>query len=409
LRIVIEQSMTDWILQTHFDSLSELIPHIRDRSSSVRVAAELDGLVIAGEESVEIAKGVLASPESEEGVSAATLVAFELQATTLYPDILNLLCGKNPYLRNGVRSGLRLSNIKPAVHELLRMARDAEPPAQIAIFDVLSFHRIQVKMDFQQLLKVDDPEARCLLLECLGRSRNANLVATFSQDTDPKIKKAFWKAMARSGHPDVVNACRRCCVQELPCHDAIRFLGVIGSSKDVNLLLKLSKHEATAVPAVEAMGILGATELIPTIITALVNPVTSQAAAVALERISGRGVPRNDPPPPPEHLTEDELDFWFHPGDPILEAVEAWWKQNHYYFEPGKRYQAGRCVSDNPLGPVFEELPDDIRMDIYLRQRALDSANTPDWELETWPKHHRNPAWASRQGSSLHQSSRTTL
>lgn len=101
--------MTDWILQTHFDSLSELIPHIRDRSSSVRAAAELDGLVIAGEESVEIAKGVLASPESEEGVSAATLVAFELQATTLCPDILNLLCGKNPYLRNGVRSGLRLS------------------------------------------------------------------------------------------------------------------------------------------------------------------------------------------------------------------------------------------------------------------------------------------------------------
>jgi uncharacterized protein (TIGR02270 family) len=399
--------MNDWIVQTHFKSLAELMRHVGKRSSSARIAAELDGLMIAGDESIALAEEVVREPQSEEEVAAATLVSFELQATTLYPYIWNLLCGKNPDLRNGARCGLRLSNIKPAVHELLRMARDAEPTAQIAIFDVLSFHRIQVTVDFQQLLKVDDPEVRCLLLGCLGRSKNASLVARFSQDTDPKIKKAFWKAMARSGHPDVVKACRRSCVQEQPCHDAIRFLGVIGSSRDFNLLLQLSNHEATAVPAMEAMGILGATELIPSIIKALGNPVTSQAAAVALERISGRGVPRNDPPPPPDHLTEDELDFWFHPGDPIPEAAETWWKQNHYYFETGKRYQAGQCVSDDPLGPVFDELPDEIRMDIYLRQRALDSANTPDWELETWPRYHKNPAWASRQ-SPGHQNSRIT-
>lgn len=405
---MILQSMTDCLLQFHFDSLAELIRHIGDRTSAVRVAAELDGLVVAGEESRDIAKGVLENPDSAEEVAAATLVAFELQATTLCPDILNLLCGKNLELRNGVRCGLRLCKIRPVVNDLLRLASYAEPTAKIAILDVLTFHRIPVHMDFLQLLKVDDPETRLLLLECLGRSRNAILVSTFSQDTDPKVKKAFWKAMARSGHPDVVNSCRRSCVQERPCHDAIRFLGVIGSSKDFNLLLQLSKHEATAVPAVEAMGILGATELIPSIIKALGNPVTSQAAAVALERISGRGVPRNDPPQPPDHLTEDELDFWFHPGDPIPEAAETWWKQNHYYFETGKRYQAGQCVSDDPLGTVFDELTDDIRMDIYLRQRALDSANTPDWELETWPKYHKNPAWASRQSPSVNQNSRTT-
>jgi uncharacterized protein (TIGR02270 family) len=400
--------MTDWIVQTHFDSLAELISHIGDWSSAVRLVAELDGLAIAGDESAVLAKEVLAEPQTEEEVAAATLVAFELQATTLFPDVLNLLRGQSLEIRNGGRCGLRLCNIKPVVDELLRMASDAKTPTGISAFDVLTFHRIRLEMQLEQLLIVDAPEDRLLLLEGLGRSRNANLVASFSKDTDPKIKKAFWKAMARSGHPDVVNSCRRSCVKERPCHDAIRFLGVIGSSKDFNLLLQLSNHEATAVPAMEAMGILGATDLIPTIIKALGNPVTSQAAAVALERISGRGVPRNDPPPPPDHLTEDELDFWFHPGDPIPEAAETWWKQNHYYFETGKRYQAGRCVSDDPLGTVFDELPDEIRMDIYLRQRALDSANTPDWELETWPKYHKNPAWASRQSPSVNQNSRTT-
>ena len=392
---------------THFDSLSDLVRSIGDRSRAVRADAELDGLVIAGDESVALARDVVRDPQSEEAVAAATLVAFELQATPLYSDVLNLLRGQNPEFKDGVRYGLRLCNIKPIVNELLRVANDAEPPSRIAAFDVLTFHRKRVEMELEQLLKIENAQDRCLLLECLGRSRKANLVATFSQDTDPMIKKAFWRAMARSGHPDIVNRCRRSCVQEQPCHDAIRFLGVIGSSIDFNLLQQLSNHDATAVPAVEAMGILGATEIIPTIIKAVSNPVTAQAAAVALERISGRGVPRNDPPPPPDHLTEDELDFWFHPGDPIPEAATTWWKQNHYYFETGKRYQAGQCVSEDPLGPVFDKLPDDIRMDIYLRQRALDSANTPDWELETWPKYHRNPTWASRQRPSVHQNSRT--
>jgi uncharacterized protein (TIGR02270 family) len=399
--------MADWIVQTHFDSLAELICQISDRASALRAVAELDGLAIADDESFAVAKDILADPQTEEAVSAATLVAFELQATTLYTGVLKLLYGQNPEFQNGVRSGLRLCNVKPIAAELRRMADEVETPARIAILDVLTFHRIPVQIDFQQLPKVEDPEVRFLLLESLGRSKNTNSVATFFRDTDPKIRKAFWNAMARSGYPDIVNLCRRRCVQDQPCHDAIRFLGVIGSSDDFKLLLRLIMSDATAIPAVEAMGILGATELIPTIIKALGNPVTSQAAAVALERISGRGVPRNDPPPPPDHLTEDELDFWFHPGDPIPEAAETWWKQNHYYFETGKRYQAGRCVSDDPLGTVFDELPDEIRMDIYLRQRALDSANTPDWELETWPKYHRNPAWASRQ-SPGHQNSRIT-
>lgn len=388
--------MTIAILQTHYDSLSVLVRSVGDRSSAVRADAELDGLVIAGDESVMLAKEVLTDPQSEEEVAAATMVACELQSTTLYPAVLNLLYGQNPELQNGVRSGLRLCNINPVIDELLRMTNEVETPAKIAILDVLTFHRMPVRMDLQQLSKVDDPENRCLLLECLGRSRNANLVATFSQDTDPTIRKAFWKAMARSGHPDIVNRCRRRCVEGQPCHDAIRFLGVIGSSEDFNLLRRLSRDEAAATAAVEAMGILGATELIPDIIAALANPVTSQAAAGALERISGRGVPRNDPPPPPDHLTEEELDFWFHPGDPIPEAAKTWWKQNHYYFEAGKRYQAGRCVSDNPLGPVFEDLPDEIRADVYLRERAIFPDTTPDWELETWPRYQRNPAWASQ-------------
>ena len=192
--------MTNAIFQTHYDSLSDLIRSIGDRSSAVRAEAELDGLMLAGEESVAIAEQHLREPQSEETVAAATLVAFALQAITLYPKVLNILCGENSEFQTGASLGLRLSNIGSVVRELLGLVGDSQPKARIAILDVLSFHRVQVPGDVRGLLKIEEPETRCVLLDSLGRSGNASLVASFSQDTDPQIKKAFWKAMARSGH-----------------------------------------------------------------------------------------------------------------------------------------------------------------------------------------------------------------
>jgi hypothetical protein len=68
--------MTNTIFQTHFDSLSDLVRSIGDRSSAVRAEAELDGLILAAEESVPLAEQHLMEPQSEESVAAATLVAF---------------------------------------------------------------------------------------------------------------------------------------------------------------------------------------------------------------------------------------------------------------------------------------------------------------------------------------------
>jgi len=57
---------------------------------------------------------------------------------------------------------------------------------------------------------------------------------------------------------------------------------------------------------------------------------------------------------------------------------------------PARRYQAGLDVTDDPLGPVFEQLPLTVGYDIYLRERAL-TPGTPDWELETWAWRQKDP------------------
>jgi hypothetical protein len=59
----------------------------------------------------------------------------------------------------------------------------------------------------------------------------------------------------------------------------------------------------------------------------------------------------------------------------------------------------GISVSDDALGPHFDELPDRSRRDVYFRQRCLFNNQTPDWELETWPQYQRNPAWSHQKRS----------
>lgn len=87
---------------------------------------------------------------------------------------------------------------------------------------------------------------------------------------------------------------------------------------------------------------------------------------------------------------ENELDLW-EPQAPVGAArARDWWKTKAARFGRSKRYQAGLNVSDDPLGPVFDQLPLAIRYNVYLRERALTSA-TPDWELEMWTWKQKNP------------------
>jgi hypothetical protein len=73
-----------------------------------------------------------------------------------------------------------------------------------------------------------------------------------------------------------------------------------------------------------------------------------------------------------------------------VRGARAWWDANAPRFESTGRYQAGLRVSDEPLGPVFDQLPATVRYDVYLRERAL-VPGTPDWELETWTWRQRCP------------------
>jgi hypothetical protein len=146
---------------------------------------------------------------------------------------------------------------------------------------------------------------------------------------------------------------------------------------------------------VAALGRLGFAGAIPTLLYLLDEPGLGETAASAIVRIAGGDLPRGAVPEPPHGTSDDDLDVW-EPIAPVdAPRAREWWAARAPGFDPKKRYQAGMCVSDDPLGPLFDRLPPGARNDVYLRQRALVS-DTPDWELETWTWQQRQPRAKSR-------------
>lgn len=388
--------MSDWVLETHFVSLGDLIPEINLRSSAERVDAELDGVVLGESDSVDYCVEVLREPEAPELLAAVTLAVFKMQVTGLYPETLKYLNGDSPEFREAVRLGLRLSSIAPVIGDLRQLARseNTKLETRVAVADLLSFHRVRFELAENGFDTLEEPDLRCQWLGAVGRMRLTHWLDQFASDTDPKIRKQFWKAMARARHPETMALCCQRVVDRQPCYDAIRFLGLIASPEEAQVLRRVAQGEHR-VPAIEALGLYGGTEIIGDLVRWIADEDVAQVAALALERVTGRGVPRNDPGEPPTHLTEDELDFWSDPGKPKAHEVERWWKQNRYAYQAAQRYQAGQVVSQNPLGPIFDQLPDEIREAVYLRACARQGESVPDWELETWPKYQRRPDWAS--------------
>lgn len=391
--------MTSLVSDQHFAILGDqLEADLGSASRANRAADNLDALALYWSSGAEIPADLVAGSETRGEIAALVLTGDRIQDYSIVARILDKRA-PTPEMWNGIRLGLRLS--QPAAwRQLLSELLFGEDAWGVAIaMDVLLFHRQLVDVDPVPLLQHDDPMIRRIVVGALGRSLDRNStkgIAIALSDTDATVRREALRAAARFGLPELSERCVAMSTGQRPCLNAIRFLGVVGDHEDFGLLRQLAETDSTASAAVEAMGILGAAELIPDIVAAVSHPLTSHTAAAAIERISGRSLPRSAPPEPPAHLTEEELDFWFHPGEPVAEAAEEWWQQSATDFQSGKCYQAGRCVSDDPLGPGFNDLPDEVRRDLYLRQRARDYQNTPDWELETWPRHQRIPNWASQ-------------
>jgi HEAT repeat protein len=290
---------------------------------------------------------------------------------------------------------LRLATIDSIADELSALA--AEPVDDYATAtarDCLAFHRRPVVVPVAATFDALPEDVAWLTAEARGRSGtwDAALIARLVSHPSPAVKGSALKNAARSGFRGVLDFCRSA-PDEPSMRHCIEFLGVVGTHDDLPRLQRLATggDSTLARSAIVALGKLGLVAALPTLLYLLDESQLAKSAATAIERISGEHVPRGAAPPPPENLSEEELDVW-EPEAPIdVGAAREWWSSRAPHFDPKKRYQAGVNVTDDALGSAFDQLPQRLRRDVYLRERAL-AKNAPDWELDTWPRRQRNPS-----------------
>lgn len=360
-----------------------------------RCEANLDALRIAGDEGLAIGQGAMEDDPEAAGVVAILLA----ESTTNRPEsgrrAVELLDHESPEIRQAAWRGLRLAksgNLEAPLRDLVAEGAWTFPSA--AALDILAFHRLGAEWTLEGLPEEDGDDLAWLLAEAGGRipgvweSRHLTMVLGHAS---PRVREAALRASARSGLAGLPQVCREAAERMKPeDSEAISFLGVVGAAEDIPRLQRVLRDDGVAVAGIQALGRLGLPAGVPILLASLGSETLAEPAAKAIWRITGQKVPRGKPPDPPAGMSEDDLDFW-EPVAPVdADATDLWWRSQQAGFDPNKRYQAGLCVSDDPLGAVFDELPMAIRYDVYLRERTL-TPGTPDWELETWCWQQRDP------------------
>jgi len=391
------------VIRTHLENTAELLALMETANSTCestawfeeickRCEANLDGLRLAELYAIEMVRELLPDDPEVAAVLALLLADTDCDRANGARQSIELLSHAVAAVRNSARWGLRLANCRCTSAPLLDLTRLLTGTCTPAAFEILAFHRIELPPSIG--LAECPEETLWLFLEATGRSNlpwsEADL-QFFATHQSQRIRQSALRASARRASPSLLEFCRAAtAIEHLAAHETIEFLGLVGTADDLDLLYEATSRSTIAIASLNGIARLGSPLSLPILLECLGLPDLSESAASAIERITGTKVPRDSPHPPTLEMTEDELDLWepVAPVDGV--ATRKWWSANASRFDPEKRYQVGLCVSDDPLGKVFDQLPLNIRYDVYLRQRAL-VPGTPDWELETWSWKQRSP------------------
>src|SRR5262245_24968019 len=393
----------DIVLHEHVALASELLASLRSACLEGTGPDSLDDLWARAEVNVDALRldlsaaidvALAAIPDDPDVASVTAILLGESALPDGASRVTTLLRDPSCDVRDVTVWGLRLATIENIADALCTLA--AEPVDDYATAtarNCLAFHRRSVVVPVPATFDALPEDVAWLTAEARGRSGawDAALLARLFSHPSPAVKGAALKNAARSGFRGVLDFCRSAPDDPAtwPC---IAFLGVVGNHEDLPRLQRLatSGDVKLARPAVTALGRLGLVAALPTLLYLLDEPQLADSAASAIEPISGDEVPRGAAPPPPEALSDEELDVWASAAPIAVERAREWWASRAPSFDPKKRYQAGWNVTDDPLGSVFDQLPQRLRRDVYLRERVL-AKNTPDWELDTWPRRQRQP------------------
>ncbi len=387
------------LLEDHFDELDFLWEQ-RERivfdidydlndftAHEERAWAHLDGLKLGREHSLDLARPHL----DGDAVGAATAAAFiflAMERSELVAELMERFTAGGPEVREGIRIALRHREIGAVLAQLREATESGDPDLRSAAIDILAFHRLPCPAIHPEWLTDGDPLVRARLTAALGRGApgtwSPTQLGVMLDMADPVPRMAALAASARLGMAGLAGLCRQVAMQtENLAPEALAFLGVVGGPEELEFLQEMIKKPGLGTAALEGLGALGDVAAIPSLVSAMPDPVLAHAAGAAFRRITGADdIDADGPLPVPEGMSEEEADFLDSSLPPDPNRAEEWWARENGRFEKEGRWQAGSEVSEDPLGNRFNDLPLPCRRDLYLRECVLHRSETPDLELE---------------------------
>ena len=365
-----------------------------------RVEAHLDGLRLAGEVGVRLARDqFLEFPEPGEAFTAAHL-AFETASTDTIQILLEAAVESPSLIRAIVSAVGWLTDDAAALALPLLHAWGNSIALRIGLAGA-AIRRTPINSRvFEAGLR--DPACRARAIKAIGEmSEIGHLAAARDRLTDPDLNVRFtasWTVARLAGEPQAVAELQTIAVTESRFRQraaalVVRLLDPAAAHRWIDMLQEIPGCERVAI---QAAGAFGDPTFIPRLLDQMSVVPLARLAGEAFGMITGARLAeyRLDAPAPEEFEaapTDDPDDALIDldPDDgldwPNPNTIREWWTVNRRRFPSGIRHSCGRPIDDEQLRAVLR--------DGYQRQRtgaatelALRHKRTPLFEA-------RSPGW----------------
>lgn len=357
-----------WLLRSQFLNA----PHFSLHDLALldeRLAAQIDGLRVAGEAGWNACKDALRSGDSEPIFPAAVL-AFERDGAGHTCELMEVMAHDQAKARVLISAlgWLSYEIAKPHITKFLTSKTYFHRYIGIA---ASAIHRRDPGHHLKEAACAPEPLLKARALRAygeLGRSRELNVCqlreALAANDDGVRFSAAWSGALAGNG--EAVEALRRFAMpssaqREKALNTALRRM-------DQSAVLSWQKNLAaspdTVRLAVSAAGALGDPILIPWLIEQMETPALARVAGeaftmttgvdIALEGMKGappegfRAGPNDDPIDQNVAMDLDRALPW-----PDAKSISAWWHKNEGKYQCGVRHLLGKPVSDSHLRHIL--------------------------------------------------------
>ncbi|HEX3020175.1 MAG TPA: hypothetical protein VHP36_07725 [Chitinispirillaceae bacterium] len=360
-------------------TLRDLIDH------DERIAANTDGLVLAGLDAEPLLIAALNDSDADAVVSSAfvMLCSEQPQWIELLFEALNKMQG--PSLE-GLSLALCMAPIKQIQPDLYKILESSSFAAVSTTCLALSFHGAEISWNvISRLLNGEEPAIRQKAWEslayigskkpagCDDKALNFYLKKAIASET-PEVKKAAVEAAIWTRQSWLLDYWRKAAQSvELPDFYSLEQLAILATDKDFSLIKSLINNRLTAPQKYRIAGIYGNPLLMDEILSGMRNddPLSASAAGAAFYKITGINVESGVRVPvlqpgqaEPDEFEKEFLDEVTLP-DPDL--AEKKWENIAGDFSQGTRFCRGMAVNPDMPPDTFDKFDLTSRREAYIR------------------------------------------